>query len=55
MNNAVTELQKCKEDPYYFATTYLTVKTSSGESVPYTTRFSREIFNKLFYELQNNK
>lgn len=55
MNNAVTELQKCKEDPYYFATTYLTVENHEGIKVPYTTKLSRETFNKIFNELHNNK
>jgi len=46
------EILKCKENPYYFATTYLTIKTPNGETVPYTTRLSEEIFNKIFKELQ---
>ena len=29
------ELQKCKDDPYYFATTYLKIYDSDGNSHPY--------------------
>jgi hypothetical protein len=41
----LTEIQKCKESPYYFATKYLTVKNNVGEYVPFTTSLSEEEFN----------
>lgn len=42
------EVEKCRENPYYFATTYLTIKNSDGDVVPYTTHFSEERFNEIF-------
>ena len=41
------ELQKCKENPYYFATTYLKIYDTKGDSYPYTTHLTKEEFNKL--------
>ena len=42
------ELQKCKENPYYFATNYLKIYDQDADEHPYTTNLSEEEFNKLF-------
>lgn len=42
----VEEYKKCMENPYYFATTYLTV---NGEN--YTTDLTEESFNEFVKEL----
>ena len=47
MNTIQKELQKCKEDPYYFATNYLKIYDSDGNSHSYTTHLTKEEFNKL--------
>lgn len=39
------EIASCKNSPYYFATTYLTIKTRNGEIKPFTTLLSEEEFN----------
>lgn len=43
-----TEFNKCKTNPYYFATKYLTIN-----SKPFTTTLSEEDFNKQFKYLKN--
>ena len=45
------ELQKCKNNPYYFATTYLKIYDSDGNSHPYITSLTKEEFNKLFLNI----
>lgn len=45
------EYKKCMEDPYYFMTKYITI-SFNGIKYKFTTRFSREEFNKLFFETQ---
>jgi hypothetical protein len=52
--NIAKELEKCKNSPYYFATTYLTVKTPMGVK-PYQTVLTEEEFNKRFKEIQEGK
>jgi hypothetical protein len=47
------EYQKCKESPYYFATTYLEVSTPIG-MMKYTTILSEEEFNKKFKEINGS-
>ena len=47
MNTIQKEMQKCKEDPYYFAINYLKIYDSDGNSHPYTTHLTKEEFNKL--------
>ena len=42
------ELQKCKENPYYFATNYLKIYDQDADEHLYTTNLSEEEFNKLF-------
>lgn len=42
------EYIKCKESPYYFATTYLTIIDKDGKITPYTTNYTEEEFNKMF-------
>lgn len=42
------EFEKCKTNPYYFATTYLTI---NGK--PFTTILTEEEFNKQFKYLKN--
>ena len=40
------ESKKCKENPYYFATKYLTIKNHKGEYIPFQTILSEEEFNE---------
>jgi len=42
------EILKCKESPYYFATTYLTIKNHKGENVKYETYLTEKEFNSKF-------
>ena len=42
------EIEKCRNSPYYFATTYLLVTNEKDEKVPFTTTFPEELFNKIF-------
>lgn len=42
------EIIKCKESPYYFATTYLTVLNHKGEYVKLQTPLTEEEFNNKF-------
>ena len=44
------ELQKCKENPYYFFTKYCKVNNND-----FKTLLTEEQFNKKFFELQNGK
>ncbi len=48
------ELEKCKNNPYYFATKYLKVKNTpySNDTVDFYTPLSEKEFNKQFKELQ---
>ena len=46
----IKECEKCKNDPYYFATTYLTVYDSNNKQVPFKTNLSRTNFNDMFKE-----
>lgn len=39
------EMDKCLASPYYFATTYLTVKQKDGEAKQFTTILTEEEFN----------
>lgn len=43
----LTEIQKCRNSPYYFATKYLIVQNYKKESAPFTTRLTEEEFNKM--------
>ncbi len=49
------ELQKCKDNPYYFATRYLTVVDNAGIRKPYSTILSEEEFNKFVKEYLNER
>lgn len=40
------EFDKCLSSPYYFATTYLTIKDESGNVMPFKTRLTEEEFNQ---------
>lgn len=42
------EFEKCKNNPYYFATTYLTIENKSGEKVKFTTALNEKQFNNYF-------
>lgn len=42
-----TELNKCKNDPHYFATTYLVLKNHKDEIIPFTTLYTKEEFNQI--------
>lgn len=46
----IAELQKCKDNPYYFMTTYWKV---DGKS--FTTHLTEEEFNKQFKQMQNEQ
>jgi hypothetical protein len=41
------EIRKCTENPYYFATNYITVKNNLGETKPFTTNLSEKMFNEF--------
>lgn len=47
------EILKCKNNPYYFATKYLTVKNHFGQTVPFQTSLSEEDFNEMFKQFKN--
>ena len=42
-----TELEKCRQSPYYFATKYLTVTNKFGRTVPFKTSIPKDVFDKL--------
>ena len=44
------EIKLCKENPYYFATKYLTVTNHKGEKVKFQTPLDETSFNKIFEE-----
>ena len=44
----LAECKKCKDSPYYFATTYLTVKNYLGVNVPFKTNLTEVEFNNMF-------
>jgi len=52
-NIIISELQKCINSPYYFATKYLTIKNSKGKVSKYTTTLTEEEFNQYFKNLKN--
>ena len=54
MEDLIKELEKCKNNPYYFATTYLKIKTVKGVQ-PYQTTLTEEEFNRYFKEIQEGK
>ena len=49
------EYFKCKNNPYYFATKYITVKNYRGERVPFSTPLTEEEFNNMFNKLQKGE
>lgn len=52
---AIIEIKKCKDSPYYFATKYLTIKNKEGESIPYTTAWTEDEFNSIINNCLNSK
>jgi hypothetical protein len=48
------EIQKCIDSPYYFATTYMTVKNGKGKTTKYSTVLSEKEFNEQFKNYENN-
>lgn len=46
-NNKLEEIQKCIDNPYYFATKYLKIDNKT-----FTTKLSEEEFNKQFKFLE---
>ena len=48
------EIERCKESPYYFATTYLTVTNHRGEVIPFSTPLSEKDFNNIFKQYENS-
>lgn len=49
--NISLELQKCKDNPYYFATKYIFIAEQGGKKVPFTTPYSEEEFNKIYKQI----
>lgn len=49
-DKVMNEVEKCKSDPYYFATTYLTI---NGKK--YTTPLTRDEFNQIFNQVFNRE
>lgn len=49
------EIQKCKNNPYYFATKYIRVSISNTVSFPFTTHLTEEEFNKQYWNYHNKK
>ena len=49
----LSEMQKCINSPYYFATKYLTVRNRNNEIVPFTAPLSEEEFNRIFNNYSN--
>lgn len=48
------EITKCRDNPYYFATKYLTVlNTSNNEVVRFKTPLTEEEFNIMFRRYEN--
>lgn len=47
----IDEYKKCLDDPYYFHTTYITIKGDNGKSFPFSTTLSRESFNEFFNKM----
>lgn len=45
----IAEIHKCRENPYYFATQYLTIGNDK-----FTINLSEDEFNKRFNELEAN-
>ena len=50
---SMEEIEKCKNNPYYFMTTYCVVIDKEGNSHKFTTHLTEEEFNNRFNELQN--
>lgn len=46
------EIVKCKNNPYYFATTYLRINYK-GMNIPFETPLSEEQFNNYFRKYDN--
>ena len=51
-NEIIEEIKICQENPYYFATKYLTVKDNKGNTIPYTTSLSEKEFNDLYNKIK---
>lgn len=48
------EFEKCKNNPYYFATKYFTI-THNNKTEKFTTKYDEKKFNELFYHLNGKK
>jgi len=46
------EFEKCKNNPYYFATKYFTIK-HKNKVEKFTTKLTEKEFNDLFYHIKN--
>ncbi len=44
------EIERVLNNPYYFAMTYLKIKTITGKLVPYSTSFTEDEFNRYFLQ-----
>ena len=49
------EIQKCRENPYYFAITYLQIKRQDGTFQPFTTLQTENEFNQEYWAYQLDK
>ncbi len=54
MTKEMTEFEKCKSSPYYYATKHVVVTGPDGIARPFKTRLNEEEFNKQFHELERN-
>ncbi len=48
------ELERCKNSPWYFATTYMTIKDEKGNITKFETTLTEEEFNEKFKYLTKN-
>ena len=48
------ELEKCKNNPYYFATKYLTIM-HNNKIEKFTTHYNEKEFNEIVYRLKGKK
>jgi hypothetical protein len=46
------EIKKCRDNPYYFVTTYIKVMNEKGEIVPYVPTQSEKEFNRIIKDME---
>ena len=52
IKEAMVELKKCRNNPYYFATKFMQVKTKEG-NIPFKTSMKEQEFNELYKHYSN--